>query len=116
MIHEMDEDAVAAHIHLQVSNGGLKRGELPELVIRVYYYFDGQVLNAPLHFIGIMAENHDNLTDRGTFQSRDDSFDEGLSVDRQQRLWPSHAAGFTGGENDSNDHVWIQQPICTPCQ
>ena len=91
-------------IRLQVPDRDLQRGQLAQLVVRVDQDLDRQMLDPPPHLLGVVAEDDDHFADRRLLERGDDFFDESLAVDRQQRLGPSHAARFTGGENHCDDH------------
>src|ERR1044071_1402290 len=104
MIDQVHEDAIAIGVGLQIADCHFERSKLPAFVICVYQKFDRQMSHFCLKFEAVVSKNHDDLAKLRPLQSSNDPFDESLTIDRQERLGPSHPARFACGENHGGHH------------
>jgi hypothetical protein len=74
------------------------------LVIWIDENLDRQMIDLAAHLLGVEAQDHDDALNAALLERADDALDKCLAVDGQQRFGAAHAARFTGGKNDSDDH------------
>src|SRR5919108_2007459 len=97
-----------------MADRNVKRGQLPEPILMIDENFNWKMLDLLVYLCRIVANNYDGFTNLRSFKCADDSFDKGLPVDGEQRFGTPHAARFTRGENNSNDHGLIRWRLLQP--
>src|SRR4029077_1689816 len=126
-----------------IANRGKQRGQLSLFVVWIDNNGDRQVADFLSHFVGVVSEYRNGLTDTGRSKRSNNLSNKSHPVDGKQRLGPTHAAGLTSGKYNSDDHddvnwstgvvelwtaplipnapilqhsIWPIPPIYTPCR